>query len=49
MSIQCKHLLYLTIVWIGTGENKLYFNIYSNVFQVASSRQDFSQKARIIF
>lgn len=49
MSFQCKHLLYLTFVWIDTGENKFYFNIYRNVFQVASSRQEFSKKTRINF
>lgn len=49
MSLHCKYLLYLTFVWFDTGENKFYFNVYRNVFQVASSRQEVSQKARIIF
>lgn len=49
MSLHCKYLLYLTFVWFDTVENKFYFNVYRNVFQVVRSRQEFSQNARIIF
>lgn len=49
MSLHCKYLLYLTFVSFDTVENKFYFKVYRNVFQVASSRQEFSQNARIIF